>query len=35
MWFELCGHDCDVDLVVLVASEDNSSVVLNTKIKHT
>ena len=29
MWFDLCGHDCDVDLVVFVACEDNSSVVLN------
>ena len=35
MLFYLCGHDCDVDLVVFVACEHNSSVVLNTKIKHT
>ena len=35
MWFDLCDHSCDVNIVVFVACEDNSSVVLNTKIEHT
>ena len=35
LWFELCGLDCDVDHVVFVACEVNSSAVPNTKIKPT
>ena len=35
MWFDWCGHKCDVDIVVFVACEGNSSVVLNTRIRHT
>ena len=36
MWLELCGHGGgDVNLVVFVACEGNSSVMLNTQIKHT
>ena len=35
MWFELCGHGWDANIVVFVAWEDNSSVVLNAKIKYT
>ena len=35
MRFELCGLDCDVDLVVFVACEDNSSAMPSTKVKHT
>ena len=34
LWFDLCGHKGDVDIVVFVACEGNSSVVLNTRIRH-
>lgn len=33
MWFDLCGHDWDIDIVVFVACEGNSSIVPNTKNK--